>query len=236
VAAQMTWPTRKESTMTPRGRRQTRMIMVVGLVALSTTTLACDVLGTRGQGEVMSETRKTETFSRIESGAGIHVSVGIGAATPLEVHAQGNILPLIVTEVVDGTLRIRSSKGYTTTDKVEVTFATPELEGIVLSGGSRGSIDGLASDTFDVNLSGGSVLTATGTTGAMTLNISGGSVAEIDGLTATTIDVDLSGGSRADVTATDSVSGSATGGSRVSVAGGAAANVDTSGGSQVESR
>ena len=218
------------------GRRQTRMIMTAALVAISITALACDAFVTRGEGEVTSDTRQTDSFSRIESGAGIHLSVGIAAASPLEVRAQGNILPLIVTEVVDGTLRIRSSKGYTTTEKVEVTVATPQLERIVLSGGSRGTIDGLAADTFDVDVSGGSVLAATGTAGALTLDISGGSVAEIDGLTATTIDADLSGGSRADVTATDSVDGSATGGSRISVAGGATTSVDTSGGSQVESR
>lgn len=218
------------------GGRQTRMLMMVALVVLSITTLACDAVGTRGEGEVTNDTRQTDSFSRIETGAGIHLSVGIGAASPLEVRAQGNILPLIVTEVVDGTLRIRSSGGYTTTEKVEVTLATPQLERIVLSGGSRGTIDGLAADTFDVDLSGGSVLTATGTAGALTLNISGGSVAEIGGLTATTIDADLSAGSQADVTATDSVNGSATGGSRISVAGGATTSVDTSGGSTVESR
>ncbi len=212
------------------------MLMTAALVALSITTLACSELGTRGEGEVTSETRPTDSFSRIEAGAGIHLSVGIGAASPIEVRAQGNILPLIVTEVVDDTLRIRSSKGYTTNEKVEVTLATAQLERIVLSGGSRGAIDGLAADTFDVDLSGGSVLTATGTAGALTLNISGGSVAEIGGLTTTTVDADLSGGSRADVTATDSVAGSATGGSRISVAGGATTSVDTSGGSQVESR
>ena len=212
------------------------MLTMAALVALSITDPGVRQLGTRGEGEVTSETRQTDSFSRIEAGAGIHLSVGIGAASPLEVRAQGNILPLIETEVVDGTLQIRSSKSYTTTEKVEVTLATPQLERIALSGGSRGTIDGLAADTFDANLSGGSVLTATGTADALTLNISGGSVAEIDGLTATTIDADLSGGSRADVTATDSVTGSATAGSRISVAGGATTSVDTSGGSTVESR
>jgi hypothetical protein len=222
--------------MAPLGRRQTQMLTMAALVALSITALGCDALGTRGEGEVTSDTRQTDSFSRIESGAGIHLSVGIGAASPLEVRAQGNILPLIVTEVVDGTLRIRSSKGFTTTEKVEVTLATPQLERIALSGGSRGTIDGLAAGTFEVDLSAGSVLTATGTAGALKLNVSGGSVAEIDGLTATTIDADISGGSQADVTATDAVDGSATGGSRISVAGGATTSVDTSGGSTVESR
>jgi hypothetical protein len=222
--------------MTALGRLQTRSLMVSALVALSATTAACDLVGTRGEGAVKSETRQTGTFSRVESGGGVHVSIGIGDASALEVRAQGNLLPLITTEVVDGTLRIRSSKGYTTSEKVEVILATPQLEGIVLSGGSRGSVEGLASDAFDVELTGGSVLTAAGTAGAVTLHLSGGSVAELDALTAATISADLSGGSRAEVRATDLVNGSATGGSNVSVAGGASTTVDTTGGSEVEQR
>ena len=119
-------------------------------------------------------------------------------------------------------------------EKTEVVVATPELELFVLSGGSRGTIDGLSSDVFDVELSGGSVLTASGTARDLSLAVSGGSVAELDGLTPATVDVDLSGGSRAEVRATDMVQGSAAGGSRVSVAGGANATVDTTGGSDVE--
>jgi Putative auto-transporter adhesin, head GIN domain len=218
------------------GRAQMRTLLVVALVGLSAAMTACSMIGTRGEGAVTSETRQTDTFTRVESGSGIHVSVGIGEAGPIEVRAQPNILPLIETTVTDGTLRIQSSKGFTSSEKIEVVLATPALERIVLSGGSRGTIDGLGSDAFDVQLSGGSVLTAAGTANDVSLTASGGSVAELDALTASTVDVDLSGGSRAEVRATDSVQGSATGGSRVSVAGGANATVDTTGGSQVEQR
>lgn len=204
----------------------------VAVLAVSLT--ACGLVGTRGEGAVTNETRQTDDFSSIESGGGIHVSVAIGPASSLEVSAQSNILPLIVTEVVDGTLRIRSSAGFTTTEGVDVTLTTPQLERIQLSGGSRGDIDGLAADALDVQLSGGSVLTASGTANTMVVDVSGGSVGQLEGLTATTIQVDLSGGSRVEVRATDHVNGSASGGSRMSVAGGAAASVKTTDGSQVE--
>jgi Putative auto-transporter adhesin, head GIN domain len=216
------------------GRAHTRTLMVVTLVALSAATTACGMIGTRGEGAVTSETRQTDPFTRVESGTGIHVSIGIGEASPVEVRAQGNILPLIETKVSDGTLRIQSSKAFTSSEKVEVLVATPELERIVLSGGSRGTLDGLSSDAFDVELTGGSVLTATGTAKSLSLAVSGGSVAELDDLAVATVDLDLSGGSRVEVRATDVVQGSATGGSRVSVAGGANVTVDTTGGSQVE--
>ena len=218
------------------GRTRLRTLMAIMVLATSAAATACSMIGTRGEGAITSETRQTDPFTRVESGTGIHVSVGIGEAKPVEVRAQANILPLIETKVTDGTLRIESSKAFTSSEKIEVILATPELERIVLSGGSRGAVDGLASEAFDAQLSGGSVLTAAGTASDLSLDASGGSVAELDGLTAGTVDVDISGGSRAAVRATDEVQGSATGGSRVTIAGGANSTVDTSGGSQVEQR
>ena len=93
---------------------------------------------TRGEGAVTSDTRKADTFSRVESGAGIHLSVGIGAASALEVRAQQNILPLITTEVWTEPCRSAVPRA-TRAENVEVILATPQLEGIVLSGGSRGT-------------------------------------------------------------------------------------------------
>ena len=217
-------------------RPHKRVFMATAVMALALATTACDLGGTRGQGEVTSETRPTDTFSHVEAGAGINVSIGIGTASSLEVRAQGNILPIIVTEVSDDTLRINSSSSYSTSEKVEVILATPQLDGLVLSGGSRGSVDGLASEAFAIDLTGGSVLTASGTANTVTLDVNGGSVAEMEALEAETINVDVSGGSRAEVRATDLVSGSATGGSKVSVFGDADVRVDTTGGSQVDQR
>jgi hypothetical protein len=211
-----------------------RSLTVAAVIAFSTSVGACGLVGTRGEGAVIAESRQTDAFSGIESGGGVHVAVTIGPASSLAIQAQANILPLIVTEVVDGTLRIRSSKGYTTSETVDVTITTPHLDRIVLNGGSHGDIDGLTADVLDVRVSGGAVLTANGTAKALSLDFNGGSVGHMDGLTATTIKLDLTGGSRVDVRATELVSGSATGGSHVSVAGGAEASVNTTGGSEVE--
>jgi len=214
--------------------RPPTFLVALAFVALSMSLNACGLMGTRGEGAVTGETRQIDAFSRIESSGGFHVAVGFGPASSMKVSAQANILPLIVTEVVGGTLRIRSSKGFTTSERVDVTLTTSQLERIELTGGSRGDVDGLAANAFDVALSGGSVLTARGTAKSLVLGVSGGSVGELEGLTASTIQVDLSGGSRVALRAIDHVYGSASGGSRVRVAGGAEANVNTTGGSQVE--
>ena len=207
---------------------------LVAALAIATASAACDIGGTRGEGAIKSETRTIEPFSRIETSASIGVSARIGEGTTLEVRAQGNILPLIVTEVRDGTLRVRAAHNFTATEKVEVVVTTPSLSRLILSGGSAGKIDGLAADSIDIELSGGSHLTATGRAANVSLGISGGSVADLKGLSTATIAIDASGSSRAMLQASGRVHGSLSGGTRVNVSGDAELSIDATGNSVVE--
>ena len=206
---------------------------ILALAALAAATMACDLNMTRGEGDMTSETRVVGDFSRIETGAAIDVDVRIGPGSTLEVRGQSNIVPIIVTDVANGTLRIRSDHGYTSTERVEVVLTAAHLDGIVLSGGSHGRIEGLDTAAFRIEASGGSRVTASGSAGTLALEMSGGSAAELADLSTETITLDLSGGCRAELRASDHVNGSATGGSRASILGNAQISVTTTGDSQV---
>jgi hypothetical protein len=208
-------------------------ILVAGAFAAIATSTGCNLTGTRGEGPVKTETRTVAAFSRIQTSAGIGISVRIGPAGTLEVRAQENILPNILTEVVDGTLRLHSAHYYTTSEKVEVVVTTPSLAVVVLSGGSVGRIDGLQEAQMEIELSGGSRLTAAGEAKALTLEVSGGSTASLDHLSTQTIKVGASGGSTATIRASERVHGSASGGTTITVLGDAELGVDTTGASHV---
>ena len=219
--------------------------MRLATIALGATLLlgACSgLLGRGGEGPVASETRSVPPFTRVDVNNGIRLTVRIdpglriGATQPVEVSAQQNLLAIITTEVVGGSLRIHSSESFRTTERVEVAIVTSTLQGVSLSGGSNGTVEGLDADQFQASLSGGTVLTANGQADSVTVSASGGSRAELDGLTAATATVDASGGSRVNLRATLGVTGSASGGSHVSVAGGASLNVTSTGGSEVTTR
>ena len=207
----------------------TLAITATATLVLAASLAACN----RGAGEVKTETHQVGAFTRIEVGGGIGLTVRIGSAQPVEVQAQENILPLIVAEVQDGTLRIRSTEAYTTSQPVHATVVTPSLAGVTLSGGSQGTIDGLTVDTFTADLSGGSAVTAAGSASTITLHLSGGSRANLKDLSAKIVAADMSGCSTATVSASSEVNGSASGGSHLTVVGSAKLNVQTSGGSAV---
>lgn len=208
---------------------------VVATIVFAASSAGCTsgTSGVTGEGPVQSETRQTDTFTRIDVSEGIGVTVLIGPAQPLEVSAQENILPVVATDVEGDTLRIHGSESYSTSEGVEVAVVIPTLLGISMSGGSQGSIEGLDTETLDIELSRGASVTATGSASSVALNMSGGSRAGLEDLIAQTITLDLSGGAAATVQASSEVSGSASGGARVSVLGDAQLNVEVSGGSEV---
>jgi hypothetical protein len=211
-----------------------RRALAGGVIAIAVCLGGC--VGTNGQGAVTTEMRQAQQFTDVEVGNGIGLALRIGDAKPLEVRAQKNILPLIATEVVDGKLRIHSTAGYTTSQGVQVTIVTPTLEAITLSGGSKGTIDGLTAESLAISMSGGSGLTANGSVGVASLSLTGGSRGDLETVSAREVTVDVSGGSNVTITATDEVNGSASGGSHVTVVGNATLNVQSSGGAEVTHR
>ncbi len=207
------------------------------LVAAASALIAfgvagCDT-GRSGEGPVTSETRQIASFSRIDVTGGIGVTVRIGPAKPIEVRAQSNLLPIIATEVQAGTLRIHGTQAFRATERIEIVIQTPTLEGASMGGGSNAQVDGLAGDLLSLNLSGGSVVTATGSASTIDLDASGGSRASLHDLAAKTVVLKLTGGSIATLQASESVTGSAAGGSRASVRGGGTTTIQATGGSTV---
>jgi hypothetical protein len=223
-----------ERTRRPAGWSRAGLFVVLAFTTMSIA--ACDAFGVRGQGEVTTEPRQVDTFTAIDVGGGIRLIAAAGQPQSVAVRAQPNILPLIVMEVSNGTLRVTSSERFTTTEGVEVNVSVPTLSALTLSGGSNGQASGIVGTELTVTLSGGSRLDATGTIESLTLNGSGGSRAELEQLAAATVAVDLSGGSVAIVQASQEVQGSASGGASLTVAGEATLNVQATGGASVVRR
>lgn len=216
----------------PNRRRRIALVLVSAL-AIGAVASACNLGRTSGAGPVVTESRPTQPFTKVVVSHGIGVSIQIGPAAPLQVQAQQSLLPIIETTVDNGTLRIRGKSEFTASSMPQVVIVTPTLDVISLSGGSQGRVDGLASDRFGIELSGGASLTGSGSAGTVALDGSGGSTASLQALAAKTVVLELSGGTIAALNATEQVLGDVSGGARATVAGGAQLSVDASGGGEV---
>jgi hypothetical protein len=209
----------------------------------------------RGSGRIERELRDLPAFDAVSVHSGIHASVDMGEQAPVQIDADDNILPLVVTEVVDRTLEIRfaSHGSIWSSETVQVRVRIPRVRALSASGGAelraRVDADDLAvtssggaevrvtamnASRLRVDGSGGSRVQLAGSADDVKLHISGGTRVRAASLAARTVRVKGSGGASAEIRATDTLRGSLSGGSTVRLLGPASSRVSTSGGSSVD--
>jgi putative autotransporter adhesin-like protein len=231
----------------------------LALSAILTMGCSGNVLGfqlIRGSGTVKEESRTVPDFTGVAVGNGIRATISVGPKAPIKISADDNLLTHIKTEVQNGRLIVRVQQGLSinTNNPISVTIATPQLENVDASGGSRvtaaasttkrfevdasgGShvtVSGLDAELVKVDASGGSNLTLAGKGKSLTLDISGGTRVTATDFTAETAQINGSGGCQAELNASQAVKGDLSGGTRLRVLGSPATkSVSTSGGSGV---
>jgi hypothetical protein len=107
-----------------------------------------------GSGDVVAQTRSVGPFHAIASTGSTEVHVRVGAAQSVVVHAQGNIQPLIDTDVDGGTLRVGSHGSYSTDRKTLVEVTVPSLDGVSLSGSGDVTAEGVHAGAMSVVIRG----------------------------------------------------------------------------------
>jgi hypothetical protein len=170
-----------------------------------------------GTGEVFSEVRELEPFTRVSVAAGMKVIVGEAAAQEVTVSAQQNLLPAIETVVTDGQLIVTiAAPGVTATQPMSLTLRMTEVDSVALSGGCVGFVEHTGDD-LNLDVSGGSEVTAIGDTTGLALTATTGSHAKLGELVAADAAIDVNDGSAAVLTVTGALTGTADGGSTITL-------------------
>jgi len=109
-----------------------------------------------GSGKIQSDARAITGFQSISLKTSAKLVLRQGSREGVEVRADDNILPLIETRVVDGTLEIRNRDGsrYSTKTTPVITIDLIKLGGLSVSGSGDISGDGLKSPALKVAVSG----------------------------------------------------------------------------------
>ena len=184
------------------------------LVALLVFSTGCITIVGIGDGPLISGSGSLETremdyddFTKIEVGYAFKVDITRSDSFSVSITLDDNLFEYLVTQHVGDTLRIDLDPNHSyrnTTQRAEITL--PELQGLELSGASRGDISGFSStDALQLEASGASSLTIDDVNaGSTRFNVSGAS--RISGsITITEGDFIVSGASSVDLngTATD---------------------------------
>jgi hypothetical protein len=166
--------------------------LLVGLVAAVLIT-SCGT--TVGSGTPATETRPVADFTAVELATSGVVFIEQSGWASLEIDADDNILPLLTSDVWEGTLVLDVVAGSTITydQPVEYRLTVADLEGVALTGSGDVTALGIAADTFWVELDGSGSVTVSGTADEQSVGLGG--AGDVDGseLAGRAATVDISG-------------------------------------------
>jgi len=188
------------------------------------------------------EIRNVTGFDGVDIQNTISADVTAGEAYSVEVEADADVLPHILTEVRKGSLHVeferswwkKNSRNYKRI-KVNVTISLPELNDVDVSGASTVNVRGVNSDRFDIDVSGASVLSIQGNARDVDIDLSGASVLRALDLLTDIAVVDLSGASNVKLSVSTELSVDASGASSINYKGNPRVRKETSGASSVSS-
>ncbi|XZF16402.1 head GIN domain-containing protein [Chitinophagaceae bacterium MMS25-I14] len=119
----------------------------------------------RGHGDIKTDTRNVNSFSRISVSAPLNVKVHVkdGSTPSVALHGYENILKVIQTEIRDNTLFItlEKSKRIETDKELVADVTLPALEEFSVAGAGDAEIDGrVTGKSFTLDISGAGNVTA----------------------------------------------------------------------------
>lgn len=191
-----------------------------------------------GSGNVVTQEFDLSGFDKVDISYGFITSVRQGDAFGVVIRIDDNLLDELRVEVEEGMLVIgfQPHHAYNIQNAtMQAVVVMPKLTGLDLSGGTRTTITGFASDSeLDINLSSGSVLRGDIQAGDTKIDASGAGRLDLNG-SANRLHVEASGTSRVDLSnfSVREATVEASGGSKVSLNASGTLNAEASGGTQI---
>jgi len=208
-----------------------------------------------GNGTIKKETRTASSFKSISASGSFNVYITPGTSSNIEIEADENILPYIVTEVEDGELKLHWKKGYDVkpSQKIAVNVSMAEVKELAASGSggfySKGTLKGekvdigisgsviidmdLKADKLEVGVSGSTKILLKGDVPKVEYGISGSASVDALALKSQDVEVGVSGSGDLAVNVEKKLDISVSGGAKVRYKGNPSINQSSSGSSKV---
>ncbi|TRZ41085.1 head GIN domain-containing protein [Robertkochia solimangrovi] len=221
------------------------LIKVITALVLSAFMASCNLglnfSGAQGNGNVVTESRSVSGFDKIHASEGLDVVVSQGATTEVKVEADENIMPLILTEVSDNTLRIHCKDPIGKARSKKIFVTVPSLRELSVSSGadleSMGLVESdnislsassgadlkveIKADDVHCNTSSGADIRVVGSANSINADASSGSDINADDLQVKTAIANASSGADISINATEKVTKKTSSGGSIHISGSA---------------
>ena len=188
-----------------------------------------------GNGKIKKESREVGSYTAVSSAGSWDVMIAYGTSKAIEIEGDDNLVPYIETEVVAGTLKIKSKKYYNLSSrrKIVVYVNVTELTGVSLAGSGdmigNGNFTNDGKTTFslagsgninigfkniekaNVSIAGSGNVNLKGSADEVTVSIAGSGNANCEDVVANDVEVSIAGSGSAKVNANKSLKSSIAG-------------------------
>lgn len=229
------------------------LLIIGAIIAVACSCFNFETI--KPSGKYLKQDRSIGQFNSVSVSSGFELILTQSPSTKLTIETYENIHKIIVTEIVDGTLKIHAKDNIMITGRadVKIYLSCNDLKSISSSGGGKVNVENgwkgddlkirtsgggriygtVALNTLEMEMSGGSESRLSGTVEKITVSSSGGSSHEHFGLIAQECTAQMSGGASAEFNVVKKLSVTASGGTRVRYKGNPVVNKSVSGGSSV---
>ncbi len=163
----------------------------------------------RSSNNRVTEDRDVETFTKIRIKGGIELDLKAGGDQSLSVTTSDNRIGYVETSVSDGILTIdledEGRKRFWNNTDVDVVISVASLEGIEVLGAVDGTLEGVNSDVFEIDIKGAADLNISGSCKQLNLDMKGAGDIDADDFKCENVDVDLKGAGDQRVYASEAV-------------------------------
>ena len=167
---------------------------VLSLVLLAAPTFGPPKDQVVGSGNSVTETRELAEFDEIEFRVAGDFKVTIAEkATPLEIDADDNILPLITTEVVDGRLIVDSTKPFKAKHSPDFKVSVASLNRLLVLGAGDMTVRGLDNYKFRLDINGSADVRLSGKSDELKIVVNGSGDVHAFELSARQTDISIAG-------------------------------------------
>jgi hypothetical protein len=153
----------------------------------------------KGDGVLARDQRTIGKVAGLEVNGSVLVDVRVGPATSLVVEADGNLLPLVRTDVRGDTLVVEITRSYRSGNPVRVTYTVPRLEDLRHSGSGQLAVHGLNGAPLKVVQQGSGSTLLTGQVGSLDVSGNGSGSVDASTLQSTSANLTMNGSGRINV-------------------------------------
>ena len=213
-----------------------RLLVILALVASFAAGCGMHRNEVVGSGKRQREKREVAAFKSISSEGAYQIEVVSQQGLSLEIEADDNILPLIKTDVSNGVLHIKATRGFSINNHIVVKIGAPNIEGISTSGAGTIAISGLKNDKFEIDSNGAGSIEVSGQTGTLDIEANGAGKIDAHKLRATKGTVEANGVTKIEVNASEELNVTVSGPASVIYSGDPKLNKTVNGPGSVERR